>query len=480
MKACWIFLLGFILVSSTAFGQHTTPVPATIVVLADSSAGEMMYLTRFHAPGLDYDRVDSAVVTNAPMVFRVIPNPMKEYRIHIGQKYVTGDIYLTPGDSLVFSYNASAGDSLFFDRVGANRTFRNLPKPWFRDRQYYRNLDSLDWYAWRSFLAIRKDSLQHRASWFGIHYPNHSGLKTMYESEAIEGYYYGTLYYLERNYWDSTGMPVTDQPNRLRMLDSIPWTMPPFAESQELSAVASIWVSLEWQRWLHAGVDTAGAIRPMKLYDFALPLPTPARDAAILAAASELSYIDAKDAVQLGYAEMKDYQHIASDTAYFKALARKVSMLQSKLPGNPAPEFSLPDTSGKLVSLKAFRGKIMYLDFWGTWCGPCLEELPELKKLQEKFSKDTSVVFVSIALEASHVKNQKIDAWKKCITENALRDMHLYADDQFGNEYVTRYGIQSVPTFMLIDRNGNFIDANAPRPSSGKAEEAIRTALSEP
>ena len=68
----------------------------------------------------------------------------------------------------------------------------------------------------------------------------------------------------------------------------------------------------------------------------------------------------------------------------------------------------------------------------------------------------------------------------KFVSDNHLHGNQLFGEDRSDNDVAEAYGISAVPAFMLIDRNGNFIDAAAPRPSSGKAEDAIRAALSEP
>ncbi|MGH7598807.1 MAG: TlpA disulfide reductase family protein, partial [bacterium] len=60
---------------------------------------------------------------------------------------------------------------------------------------------------------------------------------------------------------------------------------------------------------------------------------------------------------------------------------------QNNLVGKKAVEFSLPDVNGGEVALQSFRGKVVLLNFWATWCGPCREELPELDRVQEKFRK---------------------------------------------------------------------------------------------
>jgi thiol-disulfide isomerase/thioredoxin len=295
----------------------------------------------------------------------------------------------------------------------------------------------------------------------------------------MEAYYYGLMYYLSNNYWDSTGKPVIHDPNRLRILDSIPWTLSPLSHSPQLYALANLWPYLSWQQWYHAGIGTVGEKRFIKTFEFAHRLPPPARDVAELIAFREATY-SATPTELFPYIEkeLKTYRGLASDTAYLGEFNRKFAALSARLPGKPAPPFSLPDTVGMTHTLAEFRGKIIYLDFWGTWCGPCIGELPDLLKLEKSFVDDTNVVFVSIALQSTEFADQSPAGWRKFISARGLRGIQLYADRQFENLAAKAYSIYAVPTFMLINRDGTFFDAAAPRPTSGKAEAAIRATLS--
>jgi thiol-disulfide isomerase/thioredoxin len=80
-------------------------------------------------------------------------------------------------------------------------------------------------------------------------------------------------------------------------------------------------------------------------------------------------------------------------------------------PGKPAPDFALPDSSGNILKLSDYKGKIVYVDVWGTWCGPCIEEIPDALKLQEAYD-GKPIVFLYVALE--YGKND-IARWRSFI-----------------------------------------------------------------
>jgi thiol-disulfide isomerase/thioredoxin len=145
-------------------------------------------------------------------------------------------------------------------------------------------------------------------------------------------------------------------------------------------------------------------------------------------------------------------------------------------PGMPAPDFALPDSSGNIVRLSGFKGKVVYLDFWGTWCYPCIQDIPDALELQKKY-KDKPVIFLYVALEYNE---ENIANWKKFIAGKDARfanfvdfkpfpGMHLVAEKQFGNEMIKPYKINFVPNNVLIDQNGNLVSARAER-AKGIAE----------
>lgn len=141
---------------------------------------------------------------------------------------------------------------------------------------------------------------------------------------------------------------------------------------------------------------------------------------------------------------------------YHKELVEK-----NKANGQVSPIFEYANTKGEKVKLTDFKGKYVYIDVWATWCGPCLQEIPSLKKLEEKF-RDKNIVFVSISVD--EMKN--IEKWKTMVANKSLAGVQLISDDNFNSKFIKDYKINSIPRFILIDPNGNIVKADAPRPSS--------------
>lgn len=157
------------------------------------------------------------------------------------------------------------------------------------------------------------------------------------------------------------------------------------------------------------------------------------------------------------------------EQAYFKFLPEiktkvyKDSLLsfyagvQALKPGNPAPVFTLQDSNGKSVSLSDFKGKAIYLDFWGVGCGPCVYDIKNYSaKLHEKY-KNKKVVFLNICVDANKAE------WKKSLLDLNIGGINLIAEGWVKNPVCKTYHISSIPKYILIDAKGNIVDNNAGR-----------------
>lgn len=147
-----------------------------------------------------------------------------------------------------------------------------------------------------------------------------------------------------------------------------------------------------------------------------------------------------------------------------RKVKKQLSFLDNLAKGRPAPGFTYANTEGNTVNLKDFRGKVVYIDVWATWCGPCIKEHPDMEKLQAQFEEE-EVAFVSISIDESP------EPWIKMVKEKGLGGHHLYADGAWKSTIIKDYGIIGIPRFILIDQEGNIVDSNAERPSGDIASE---------
>ncbi|MBN1638835.1 MAG: TlpA family protein disulfide reductase [Ignavibacteriales bacterium] len=120
------------------------------------------------------------------------------------------------------------------------------------------------------------------------------------------------------------------------------------------------------------------------------------------------------------------------------------------LDGEPAPDFTLNDLNGKPVTLSELKGKIVILDFWATWCGPCRSSFPGMKLSVDKYKDDLDVKFLFINTW-ERVENKKENAAEFIKTNNYPFQVLLDLD----NKVITSYKVSGIPTKFIIDKNGN-------------------------
>lgn len=138
----------------------------------------------------------------------------------------------------------------------------------------------------------------------------------------------------------------------------------------------------------------------------------------------------------------------------------------------PAPEFTLQNQNGELVSLSSFKGKVVYMDVWATWCIPCLNEMKKGEPLKNKFKDQKDLVFLYVSID------EKMANWKSWVAKNAKPGAtHLISIGGEDEKFMTRYDVQSIPRFIIIDRDGNLYYSHAPAPSSEEIEAILNETL---
>lgn len=143
------------------------------------------------------------------------------------------------------------------------------------------------------------------------------------------------------------------------------------------------------------------------------------------------------------------------DSKVAKSLANKINAAKITAIGKIAPEFSQPDTLGKEVALKDFRGKYVLVDFWASWCGPCRAENPNVVKAFNKY-KDKDFTVLGVSLDRPGAK----DNWLAAIHKDDLTWTHV-SDLKFWDNAVAKlYGIQAIPQNYLLDKEGKIIASN--------------------
>lgn len=131
----------------------------------------------------------------------------------------------------------------------------------------------------------------------------------------------------------------------------------------------------------------------------------------------------------------------------------RIAELYSTSIGEPAPNFSLLDINNKIVSLIDFKGKYVLIDFWATWCRPCIAEIPTLKKIKTDFG-GANFEIISVCIDRDN--QATIDSWKRINEKFQTNWIQLF--DPNGEGTSKQYKIEHYPTLMIIDPNGDILD----------------------
>lgn len=132
--------------------------------------------------------------------------------------------------------------------------------------------------------------------------------------------------------------------------------------------------------------------------------------------------------------------------------------VKSVSPGQPAVPFTLPNQEGEPVSMSHFEGKFVLLDFWASWCIPCLNEFDDMRMLYEKYDRDDFEI-VAISTEADSSR------WRQALDRFDNPWVQLYGGNEFEQETFKAYQGGGIPFYILINREGNIERHNDIRPS---------------
>ena len=158
-------------------------------------------------------------------------------------------------------------------------------------------------------------------------------------------------------------------------------------------------------------------------------------------------------------------------TAFLKDRKAKL-LLNNALNNSMSSPFDYLNFKGGNTKLSDFNGKYVYIDVWATWCGPCIAEIPFLKKVEEKY-EGKNIAFVSISVDVQ----KDFEKWKKFVAEKQLGGVQLFADKDWNSDFIKSFGINSIPRFILIDPSGKVVSADAARPSDSKLSEQLDALL---
>lgn len=167
---------------------------------------------------------------------------------------------------------------------------------------------------------------------------------------------------------------------------------------------------------------------------------------------------------------MKDYGQYLVTPSLKKRAEDIGAKLYDTRAGVAASDFTYPDVNGKMVSLSDFKGKVVLVDVWATWCGPCKMQIPHLMKL-EKEMRGKDLVVLGVSVDEAKDKQK----WLDFVKSHNMGGVQVNAS---GWSKITKdYKITGIPRFMVFDKKGNVVSVDAPRPSNPALKQLLEEEL---
>lgn len=173
--------------------------------------------------------------------------------------------------------------------------------------------------------------------------------------------------------------------------------------------------------------------------------------------------LDQTKLLQVNDKNLATFKKLCSRADFVNEVENNYRQLEILMPGNSAPDFKIYDVNNKEYKLSDFTGKYLLIDVWGAFCGPCKKEAPFLNQIEHDYM-DKNIVFIGVCFE----NNSEI--WQKRIKEFNLKGLQFRAKGSWNSQFRKDYQIPWVPTYILINKEGKFIDARAPKPSENLRE----------
>ena len=171
------------------------------------------------------------------------------------------------------------------------------------------------------------------------------------------------------------------------------------------------------------------------------------------------------------YEQVADLQRSVADSVispyFLSCMEQAKESLAWSRPGQPATAFKGVTPDGGELSLDQFRGKVVVIDVWATWCVPCIKMMPHFKRLAAELNSP-DVEFLSVCLGVS----VEIDRWKQLIVKHQMKGNLIFIDS-WTKGFAKDYKVSSVPRFIVIDRNGNIASYSAPAPNTPRLKQLV-------
>jgi thiol-disulfide isomerase/thioredoxin len=435
-----------------------------VVISGKWGRGKLPYVTLYRLENGDLKEVATSEVSAPDSAFYFAHKPQREGFYFIGESKRTLNryaFYLKPQDAALNFAVTESSYALTGDNSPENREltrWHDFIQPLERKSVYFMGEPS----TYVDFFPLLEEKLELLAG-----YPKNATGSKAFEA-AFEEYKKLNLLDIAVNflYAPRTAHPEGED-------------FPDYYRSIDLAALTKTTAIL---RYVPSGVDLVEKLIFTRMQVRGEKVDNPV--SAILEAVDEIANDTLRGEVVAHFASAQktraglvDYEerygkHLATEEQKDRLKTLKSSLLALK-DKEDAIDFRFPDENGKTVALSDFKGKLVYIDVWATWCGPCKKELPHLKKLEEELRGNPDVVFLSVATDLPKDEQK----WKNYIKTNEMKGVQLFAGGNAKRDIMAPYRIAGIPRFILVGKDGKLITIDAPRPSSPEIRPLISAHL---
>ena len=164
-----------------------------------------------------------------------------------------------------------------------------------------------------------------------------------------------------------------------------------------------------------------------------------------------------------GYESSKNqvagFRNSYPNSIYLADVNKSLSAIEKLKEGAVVENFSFVDLEGESVSLMDYKDKIIYLDLWASWCGPCINTFrTKTPFFEKKLEGNPDIVLMYISID------EQPEPWKNYLSKNKMGGVHLFAGKGFEAEIMKYFKVWGIPRYLIIGKDNKIIDVNAPRP----------------
>lgn len=165
--------------------------------------------------------------------------------------------------------------------------------------------------------------------------------------------------------------------------------------------------------------------------------------------------------------EINNYAKTLLNRDFAIEIEDKIEESSKLFPGKPAIDFEIEDVDGSIIKLSNYKGRVIYIDLWATWCGPCINESPYFESLAAEYS-DKEIVFLPISTDSDK------ELWLNYLSKNEKVITQYFTSDP---KLIKEWNVRFIPRFILIDKDFKILNAYALRPSQDELKEVLNSLL---